>query len=59
MPNPTAPIDYEILTLTELEAAAKSTTADQRRAHLDQAGIFAAAGEADHRSRARSPEGVE
>lgn len=37
--------DYEQLTVAELEAAARSTTIEERRAHLDQAGIYAALGE--------------
>lgn len=37
--------DYEKLTLAELEAAARSNTLEKRRAHLDQAGIYAALGE--------------
>jgi hypothetical protein len=37
--------DYEQLTVEELEAAAGSSTTDERRSHLDQAGIYAALGE--------------
>ncbi|WP_206757937.1 hypothetical protein [Sphingomonas sp. CFBP 13728] len=37
--------DYEQLTVAELKAAAQSTTIEERRAHLDQAGIYAALGE--------------
>jgi hypothetical protein len=37
--------DYEKLTISELEAAARSDTGDARRAHLDQAGRFALLGE--------------
>ena len=37
--------DYEKLTIFELEAAARSGTAEALRAHLDQAGKFAALGE--------------
>lgn len=37
--------DYEKLTIAELDAAARSATSDKRRAHLDQAAIFAALGE--------------
>lgn len=41
---PTA-MNYEQMTLVQLEAAAKSTTYDERRAHLNQAAVFAAQGE--------------
>lgn len=42
----TPPIrDYEKLTVAELDAAARSSTMEKRRAHLDQAGIYAALGE--------------
>jgi hypothetical protein len=37
--------DYERLTIAELKAAARSDTAEARRAHLDQAGKYAALGE--------------
>jgi len=37
--------DYEKLTIAELDAAARSTTSEKRRAHLDQAAVFAALGE--------------
>jgi hypothetical protein len=37
--------DYEKLTISELEAAARSQTPEARRTHLDQAGKFAALGE--------------
>ena len=37
--------DYEKLTVAQLDAAARSTTMEKRRAHLDQAGIYAALGE--------------
>lgn len=37
--------DYEKLTIAELDAAARSTTLEKRRAHLDQAAIFATLGE--------------
>ena len=37
--------DYEELAIAELKAAAQSETVEQRRTHLDQAGIFAALGE--------------
>ena len=37
--------DYEQLTVEELEAAARSSTIDERRSHLDQAGVYAALGE--------------
>jgi hypothetical protein len=42
----TLPIrDYEKLTADELNAARRSTTVEERRTHLDQAGIYAALGE--------------
>ena len=42
----TPPIpNYEALTLAELEAAARSTSSEERRAHLDKAGLYAALGE--------------
>jgi hypothetical protein len=34
--------DYEKLAVEHLEAAARSTTMQERRTHLDQAGIYAA-----------------
>ena len=37
--------DYEKLTVSELDAAARSKSPAQRRQHLDQAGVFAALGE--------------
>lgn len=37
--------DYEKLTISELEAAARSKTAEARRTHLNQAGKFATLGE--------------
>lgn len=37
--------DYEKLVHAELEAAARSATIDERRSHLDQAGMYAALGE--------------
>ncbi len=37
--------DYERLTVSELEAAAQAETPEQRRMHLNQAGVFAALGE--------------
>ena len=37
--------DYEELAAAELEAAARSTSMEERRSHLDQAGIYAALGE--------------
>ena len=37
--------DYEKLTIAELDAAARSATPEKRRAHLDQAAIFATLGE--------------
>jgi hypothetical protein len=37
--------DYEELAAAELEAAARSTSMEERRCHLDQAGIYAALGE--------------
>jgi hypothetical protein len=37
--------EYEKLTISELEAAARSDTGEARRAHLDQAGRFASLGE--------------
>jgi C4-dicarboxylate-specific signal transduction histidine kinase len=46
--------DYEKLTISELEAAARSDTAEARRSHLDQAGKFAALGE---KSRGVAPTG--
>jgi hypothetical protein len=46
--------DYEKLTLSELEAAARSDTGEARRAHLDQAGKFAALGE---KARGVAPKG--
>jgi hypothetical protein len=45
MSDSVATCDYERLTVSELEAAARSETAEQRRTHLDQAGKFAALGE--------------
>jgi hypothetical protein len=38
-------IDYEQLALSELEAAAASSSIERRRAHLNQAGVFATLGE--------------
>lgn len=46
---------FEELTVGELEAAARSRTIEQRRIHLDQAGIFAALGE---RVRGFAPSGA-
>jgi hypothetical protein len=40
--------DYEKLAVEQLEAAARSITTQERRAHLDQAGIYAALGERTH-----------
>jgi hypothetical protein len=37
--------DYDKLAVEQLEAAARSTTTQERRTHLDQAGIYAALGE--------------
>ncbi len=37
--------DYEKLVAAELDAAARSATMDERRNHLDQAGMYAALGE--------------
>jgi len=37
--------DYEELAAAELEAAARSTSMEERRCHLDQAGVYAALGE--------------
>ncbi|MES3100254.1 hypothetical protein [Sphingomonas faeni] len=39
-------IDYEALVLAKLEDAAQSSSRSERRAHLDQAAVFAAQGEA-------------
>jgi len=39
--DPSAPIDYAQLAQTELDLAARSPTTARRRAHLDQAAIFA------------------
>lgn len=45
MLNVTPIRDYEKLVAAELEAAARSVTMDERRNHLDQAGMYAALGE--------------
>lgn len=37
--------EYEKLAAEELEAAARSTTMEERCCHLDKAGIYAALGE--------------
>lgn len=37
--------DYERLVLSELDAAARSSTLEEQKAHLDQAAAFAATGE--------------
>jgi hypothetical protein len=42
-------IDYEELTLAELDAAARAPTPEQQRLHLDRASELAAAGEAARR----------
>jgi len=42
--------DYEKLALDELKAAASADTIDQRRAHLDQAAVYAARGERSRQS---------
>lgn len=39
-------IDYEALVLAKLEEAAQSSSRRERCAHLDQAAVFAAQGEA-------------
>lgn len=39
-------IDYEALVLGKLEDAARSSSRSERCAHLDQAAVFAAQGEA-------------
>ncbi len=39
-------IDYEALVLAKLEDAAQSSSRRERCAHLDQAAVFAAQGEA-------------
>jgi hypothetical protein len=55
--NPSTPTDYEHLAQAELDMAARAPSRDRRRAHLDQAAIFATLGErqrADH-SRAEQP----
>lgn len=44
-------IDYEQLALAELEAAARSPSAEKRNAHLNQAAVFAARNEAVRRGR--------
>jgi hypothetical protein len=38
-------IDYERMTLAELEFASQAATPDQKRFHLNQASVFAALGE--------------
>jgi hypothetical protein len=43
-------IDYEKLTLAELEAAAEASTAEQRRLHLNRASELATAGETARRT---------
>lgn len=40
-------VDYDKLVLAELDAAARSTSKEQRRSHLDMAAQFAALGERD------------
>ena len=42
--------DFEKLALDELKAAASAETIDQRRAHLDQAAVYAALGERSRQS---------
>ena len=41
MSDLSAPIDYAHLAQTELDLAARSPNKERRRAHLDQAAIFA------------------
>lgn len=54
MSDPSAPIDYAQLAQTELDLAARSPTTARRRAHLDQAAIFATL---DERQRANCDDG--
>lgn len=42
--------DFEKLATDELNAAARADTMEQRRAHLDQAAIYAALGERSRES---------
>ena len=52
--DPSAPIDYAQLAQAELELAARSPNKERRRAHLDQAAIFATL---DERHRADRDDG--
>jgi len=52
--DPSTPIDYAQLTQSELDLAARSPNKDRRRAHLDQAAIFATL---DERQRADREDG--
>jgi hypothetical protein len=45
MSNSTAAQDYEALTVTELEAAARAATRAEQRTHLDRAAVLATLGE--------------
>ncbi len=45
MTDDVAAATYEELTLNELDAAAQSNNFDERRSHLNQAGVFAALAE--------------
>lgn len=54
MSDPSAPIDYAQLAQAELELAARSPNKERRRAHLDQAAIFATL---DERHRADRDDG--
>lgn len=48
------PIDYEQLALAKLEDAAQSSSMRERCAHLDQAAVFAAKGEAARHAESES-----
>ena len=54
MSDLSAPIDYAQLAQTELDLAARASDTERRRAHLDQAAIFATL---DERQRANRDEG--
>lgn len=56
--DPSTPIDYDHLAQAELDLAARAPSRDRRRAHLDQAAIFATLGERQRADRARAEQPV-
>jgi hypothetical protein len=56
--DPSTPIDYAQLAQTELDLAARSPNKEHRRAHLNQAAIFATLDERQRAERAGSERSV-